>query len=297
MTDRRQDRAGNGGFVLIAVLGVLALLSGMVVVMLGLSRNSVDTVLLSSAELESDALLQSGTTLAAYELFVLGLPPAQVSGQQTRFNQGVVTLTVRTDAGKVDLNVSGRDLLAAAYRASGLTSLTPESFAANVIDWRDQDDKDAAGEAETAAYAAAGLDYSPRNRGFRIVDDLRWVLGVSGADLEALRGLVTIHNPRGRLDAFSAAPALILALSKVAPGTVEQVVTLRANRNPASTEKIDDLLLVQASLIDTAPPVTFRVLIDVRPNGGATRRQAEIVISAGATPDAPFHILQWSEGT
>jgi general secretion pathway protein K len=296
MTGIRNPQSGRQGFVLIAVLTVLALLSGMVVVMLGLSRGSVDAAVLARADLERDAMAQSAASLAAYQLFLLGMPADRVSGQQIRLDQGVVTLTVSSDAGKVDINTAGRDLLAAAYVASRLTSLTPQSFAARVMDWRDQDDAVTTDGAEAADYTAAKLDHAPRNRGFRTVDDLRWVFGVSAADVTALRNFVTIYNPRGRLDVFSAPAALISALPRMAPETVDEVLKIRATRSAEAIARLDDLLLVQSALIDAAPPVTYRIRIELRPKLGGPRH-ADVVIAAGVMPDIPFHILHWSEGT
>lgn len=294
MTGARTDRGERDGFVLIAVLTVLTLLSAIVVVVSRMSRDSVDAAILSSQETRHEAMVQSGLSLAAYELFQLALPPERVSGQQFRFDEGVILLTVSTDAGKVDLNASGRELLAAAYTAAGLTSLSPQVFAARVIDWRDPDDDLSDDGAEASNYADAKLGHRPRNGPFRHVDDLRWVLGVSAPDIQSLRSFVTMHNPRGRLDVFAAPASIIRALPKVAPETVDEVLEARANRSAAATEKLEDLLLVQASLIDAAPPATYRIGIQVMLDDTARPGRVDAVITAGVTTDIPFHVLYWS---
>lgn len=294
MTDRPLIQRDNGGFVLIAVLSVLALLSAMVVVVLGASRDSVDAALLSSLETRRQALLQSGLSLAAYELVQLGLPIDRVNNQQFRFDDGTITLGVTTDAGQIDLNASGKDLLAAAYRAAGLTALSPQIFAARVIDWRDADEKETENGAEASAYAEAKLDYRPRNGAFRNIDDLRWVMGVSAADIQALRGFLTIYNPRGRLNTYAASPGLIAALPRIASETVSEVVLARARPGAAASETLDDLLLVQASLVDTAPPVTFRVRIEAMLKGVPEPRRVEAVITSGVAAGSAFHVLYWS---
>jgi general secretion pathway protein K len=266
----------------------------MVVVVLGASRDSADAALLSSLETRRQALLQSGLSLAAYELVQLGLPIDGVNNQQFRFDDGTITLTVTTDAGKVDLNASGKDLLAAAYKAAGLTALSPQVFAGRVMDWRDADEKESENGAEASAYAEAKLDYRPRNSAFRNIDDLRWVMGVSPADIKALRGFLTIYNPRGRLNTYAATPAIIAALPRVAPETVGEVVLARARPGAAASEKLDDLLLVQASLVDTAPPVTYRVGIQAMLKGVPEPRRAEAVIASGVAAGSAFHVLYWS---
>lgn len=294
MKDRLPVCNSRDGFVLIAVLTVLALLSAIVVVLLGMSRDSVETALLSSLETRQEAVLQSALSLAAYELFQLGLPPDRVSGQQFRFDAGTARLTIATDAGKVDLNASGKDLLAAAYVAAGLTALSPQRFAGRVIDWRDVDDKVSEEGAEALDYADAKVDYRPRNGSFRNIDDLAWVMGVSAADVAALRNFVTVYNPRGRLNSYATPESMIGALPKVASETVEDVLAARAKPGPSASVTLDDLLLVQASLIDTVPPVTYRIAIQIVPNGASEPRRAEAVIAAGATAGIPFHVLHWS---
>lgn len=291
MTGARTDRRHDGGFVLIAVLSVLALLSAMVVVLSGLSRGSVDTAKLSSIETRRQAILQAGLSLAAYELLHLGLAMERVNGQQFRLDDGTITLAVSTDAGKVDLNASGRNLLAAAYTAAGLTALTPQDFAGRVIDWRDGDENESENGAEAPAYAEAGFDYRPRNGAFRNIDDLRWVMGVSSADIEVLRPYLTIYNPRGRLNSYAAPEALIAALPRVASETVGEVLLVRAEPGADASEKLDDLLLVQASLVDTVPPVTYRIGILAQLKGVSKAQQIEAVIASGVAPGSPFHVL------
>ena len=288
------SRRGNSGFVLIAVLTVLALLSAMVVVLTGMSRDSVDAALLSGTDTRQAALAQSGLSIAAYELFQLGLPAGRIKNQQFRLNEGIVTLTVTTDAGKVDLNASGKDLLAGAYIAAGLTALSPQAFAGRVIDWRDSDDKNSENGAEAAAYVEARLDHGPRNGPFRTVNDLRWVMGLSGADIEALRPFVTVYNPRGRLNTYAASPGLIAALPRIDPSIVDDVLAARVKFDGSSSAILDDLLLVQAALIDTVLPVTYRVDLQLLPKGTSKPRHAEVVISAGSLPIIPFHVLHWS---
>jgi general secretion pathway protein K len=286
--------ANSTGFVLIAVLTVLILLSAMVVVMLSTSRDSIDLAVLSSSETKSQAMLKSGLSLAAYELFQLSLPPERVNGGQFRLDGGKLAFTISTDTARADLNASGRELLAAAYTVSGLTGLTPQEFAARVIDWRDADDDITTGGAEAFEYADAKLDYRPRNGRFRNVDDLRWVMGVSPEGVSALRNFVTIYNPRGRLNVFAAPASMIAALPKVTPETVEEVLKARARRDASSIAALDDLLLVQASLIDTTAASTYRIRIEMVLNGETKARRAEAVIAAGTSPEIPFLVLYQS---
>lgn len=284
---------GKDGYVLISVLAVIALLSGLVAALLLLGRSATDTAGLESESLRQDTLVQSAVTLAGYQLFVLKRPAADINGQQLRLDAGVVTLTVSSDAGKADLNGSAKELLAAAYRASGLKTLSPEAFAGRVLDWRDGDDEQAADGAEAPAYQSLG--YRPRNGPFRSMDDLRYVLGIAPADVERLRLFLTIYNATGRVSATLAPEALVAAIPGINPETVKTLLTLRRTETAEAKKQISDLLLVQASLIDTASPSTYRVDIDARTGQRSAPRRVSVVLSAGATPAAAYQVLEWTE--
>jgi general secretion pathway protein K len=293
MNTARAIPASRDGFVLIAVLSVMALLSGIAVMMLVSSRNAIETAAIASDTLKMDAMIQSGMSIAAYQLFVLKAPADKISGQQIRLDQGTITLTVTTDAGKADLNTSSAKLLAAAYQASGLMTLTPQSFGARVVDWRDADDTTSDDGAETADYKAIGLTYGPGNRPFRSLGDLRWVPGVSAADIAALAGLVTIYNPRGRLDAFSAPSSLVGALPGVDAETVAEIIATRKTRTAASIAKLTDLLLVQSSLIDEELPNSYRVTLYIQPAGTGRSRGVEAVLTSGLATGSAFQVLHY----
>lgn len=294
MRPRRVAHRANGGFVLIAVLAIMAVLSAVVVALLVYVRGFVVEAAIASSDLRTDMLVQSAIALAAHQLFDLGTPGDQVDGQQIRLDAGVVTLRVASEGGRVDLNGSGRDLLAAAYRASGARSMTAETFAARVIDWRDGNDDPMRDGAEAPDYAAAGAA-GPRNASFRSTEDLSYVLGVSPADVAALSDLVTVYNSQGRLDVHSASPELMASLPRMVPETLSAVMALRNKTDAATSAQLSDLLLVQASMIYADAPRTYRlnVLADIA--GQAIPRRFEIVISPAAIEAAPYQTLYLAE--
>lgn len=109
-----------------------------------------------------------------------------------------------------------------------------------------------------------------------------------------MRPFLTVYNPRGRLNSYAASEAIIRALPRVAPETVDEVVLARARPGTDASERLDDLLLVQASLVDTAPPVTFRVGISALLRGVPEPLIAEAVITSGVAAGSSFHVLYLS---
>ncbi len=77
-------RDGRGGFILVAVLGVMALLASLLGGTTVLVRAAFEGVQAKSDDLALDGLVQAGLDLAAYELYGLKLAPAQIDGQEIR---------------------------------------------------------------------------------------------------------------------------------------------------------------------------------------------------------------------
>ncbi|WP_175386204.1 type II secretion system protein GspK [Rhizobium sp. 9140] len=220
-------------------------------------------------------------------------PLESIDGQQLRLDAGVVTLRVNSDAGKVDLNGSGKDLLAAAYRASGLTTMRPEVFASRVIDWREPGETPQPGSPDTAANPPPGQ--RARNAPFRALDDIAFLPGMARDDIARLRPFLTVFNPTGRLSAFFAPEPLMAAIPGIGKTTSREIVVLRRKKAAETDQAIANLVLVAASQIDTKPPRTYRVVVELmlernRPEVGVTA-----VLSAGAHSTSPFQVLAWDQ--
>lgn len=290
--DARPSRAG---FALVAVLAVTALLSGLLLSLSLWSRNSVEGAAVAASGVRADALLGSAVTVAAYQLFVLRLPPAQVSGQRLALDAGTATVLVDDDSGKVDLNGASPALLAAAYRAAGLAGMPPDTFAARVADWRDANDDASKGGAEAPAYRAANVPL-PRNGPFRSVSDLRWVLGIGDADIAPLAPLVTVFNPRGGVNPYAAPQALIRNLPGMTPKVLAEVVAITAApRDKASDTALSATLTEQEGFVDLTPPAILRLSIEATSRGASRSDRLTVRISAAqATPEA-YSVLDWAE--
>lgn len=289
-------RPRRSGFVLPSVLGIMVLFAGVVGALTLLVRAGVDDARLAVDDLDVASLMKAGLELAGYQLLLLQSPAAGLDGQQIRLDAGTVTLAVRAESARIDLNGSDPQLLAGAWRAARLKGMPPEVFAARVADWRDADDDvtDPNG-AEAGAYEADGRTYRPANAEFRSVDDLRWVLGVKVADVVALKPYLTVANPAGTIDLWDAAPEVLGAIPGLTPPTVARILKLRANRTDKVKDQLMTLVGEAQALVTTEPPVAYRVSLDVLSNRGA-RRKASAVIARDGTQRAPYRVIWWSEG-
>jgi type II secretory pathway component PulK len=178
MRPRRNDR--ERGVALIAVLCLIALLTLLattVTTMSAIQRRAVsraeDRVQL---EYEADSairvmLLRLIAPRPLHQKYVLNQPM-----RLTVFDSDV-EIVMRRESGCIDLNRADEALLYAVFASNGWDEKGARQMAARIADWRDADDLVREGGAERAAYAAAGLKYSPRNAAFESVEELRQVLG------------------------------------------------------------------------------------------------------------------------
>lgn len=293
----RQITKGRDGFILVSTLAALIVLASLVAGVSYLVRTVVVGAASKRADLTNDALVASGLELAGYQLFSLKRSPEAVSGQQIRFNDGVVTLFAQAEAGKIDLNGAPPELLASAWASIGAPDMSPEAFAARVVDYRDPDSEVSEdGGAEAAQYSAAGITAPPANAPFEQVDDLQRVLGVSVASVRILKPLLTVHNPSGLISAYAAPAAVIQALPDGAR-LLDRLLALRAKpRAPSGQSEPDDAVSqIQQAFSEQSKFLSFEptsaaytVRVEVERNGA--RRAAMRVLTASKGRDALFYV-------
>lgn len=262
----------RSGFVLVAVLSVTALLALLTGGGVLLSRGAVETASVGDETLRAQALLRSGVELAGHQLFVLRVDPATLNGQQLRLDTGTVTIFAASEAGRVDLNGADAVLLAAAYRASGLSTLSPTDFAERVVDRR-------GGGGGTS---------------FRLVADLGEVPGVSSGDVAALAPFLTVYNPAGRIDPMFAPIALLQAL----PGVPEGIgPSLTDARGRGGLDRLFHLRAIfrglESYLVLGEALRVFRVRVEAQGAAGGRVTRVEAVLIASVVSDRPFQITDW----
>jgi general secretion pathway protein K len=285
-------RSSRGGFVMVAVLGILVLFAGLLGALTLLVRTGVDSARIVVDDLEADALTRAGLELSAYQLFVLKQPAGGLNGQQVRLDSGTVTVEVASETGRIDLNHSDPALIASAYAASGLKGMPPEAFAAVVTDWRDVDSDLQPLGAETGDYQSAGLDWGPQNDDFRSVDELQWLPGVKRADVVVLARYFTVANPVGTVNLFDAPREVLAALPKIRPGLVERIIRLRANRTEQTAARLMELVPEQQAFVSTDAGTSFRLRLAIRPDRAPPRTIAAVIVADG-TGKAPYRVVSW----
>ncbi|MDE2381340.1 MAG: general secretion pathway protein GspK [Xanthomonadaceae bacterium] len=190
--------------------------------------------------------------------------------------QGIpVTITVRDEAAKIDLNGASLDLISHLLQAVGEPRESADRLAGAVIDWRDPDSlTQPGGGAEDADYLGAGLTWGAKDAPFESVAELEQVLGMRPALYAA------------------AAPHLTIYTGQAAPD---------ANFADAVVRKAMGLPEKAAPIDPAAPPLpgsgTYSIDSRARLTDGRSARLSVVLRMGGSgLPGSTYTTLHWQAG-
>lgn len=289
---RMARMAGNDGYITLAVLVMAGLLAGLVSALLMVSRPALGLARIGADQIAADALLDGGLQAAGYLLFAAERDYSSVNGMTLRFRSGSVRLAVADEGGRVDLNASDPQLLSGLFAAIAGASMSPSAFAARIADWRDEEAEASEGGAEAEAYEEAGLSYRPANGPFRSVEELRLLLGLSAADYRRLAPYVTVYNPLGTVDAYSAPPTVLRAVPDMDRQAIERLLAGRRG-GVRNAEALFDLAGIGGDFLSSEPSGVYRIGIEARLQSGFTE-MAEAVVIAPPDEMADFGVVAWT---
>ncbi|WP_139312770.1 type II secretion system protein GspK [Acuticoccus yangtzensis] len=265
---------GDAGFVLVAVLVVLALMAGIVAAASLAARGAAGSVRLGADILAADAMADAAVNLAAFQLYGLNLGLAEVNGQRIVFDNGTASITAIPEAARIDLNAAAPEVLAALWRGLSLGG-SGEAFAAAI-------------EARRQQAAASASDAAPRPPAVQNVAALGSLGGVGPDALAALDPYVTVFNPGGGVDLLTAPRAVLATLPGASPAAIDAVIARRADARDAAELGA----LLPAAGDQAATGRAHRLTVTVEHPALAPRR-TEVVIARGARPGALYHVLAW----
>ena len=122
----RPDDRNTRGFIVVAVLWILAALSALVLIYLTFVTNTAVVVAASTERVRSDALVTAGVELATYQLTAVGENARPSSGRFTaRMGAARVSVTFRSEAARIDLNAAPPvAIMMVGLQGSGKTTTT-----------------------------------------------------------------------------------------------------------------------------------------------------------------------------
>jgi general secretion pathway protein K len=277
------------GFIVVAVLWILAALSALVLIYLSYVTNTAVVVAASTDRVQSEALATAGVELAAYQLTAVGQEARPSSGTfNVRVGAARVAVTFRSEAARIDLNAAPKALLAGLIMGLGGAPANAADYADRIMAWRaptEAGDDDP----ETSSYRTAGISYAPRHAPFPQAEELWLVRGIPPAVVERMLPFVTAFSNMPSINIADAAPQVVAALPGMTPERLQAVLSQR------SDPRIDPRSLVamaggEAATLAASRAYRMSVMIDF---DSGRRSAAEVVILLLDEGDEPYRVLSW----
>jgi general secretion pathway protein K len=287
-------KSGSDGFIIVAVLWILAALATLVSVYAIYVTNSAIAVVTSGDAIIADPLVSAGVELAAYQLLGAPAESRPTVGQFTaRVGAASLAIAFQTEAARIDLNAAPRRLLAGLFVGFGASPLDAGGYADRIIAWRSPAAvQNIDTDPENALYRSVGLSYTPRHAPFAHVGELWLVYGIPQVLVERMLRYVTIYSGKAQVDVIDAAPQVIAALPNMTPEALQAILAARA----AGTLDRASLAGLLAGAGEGAAGAdtgnSFRVGVRVDFDNGR-RSAAEAVILLPDDGPVPYRVLSW----
>lgn len=294
MAARRSRRAGERGFVVVAVLWMLAafaVLAGVYSVYVATAATVLGT---TSERLRAEIAARGGLELVAGQLAALDallLPP--IAAFAFRVGGAQVHAEVSTESGRVDINMAPKELLAGLFASLGAAQQQAAAAAERIVAWRTAPLSTSDGADEIFMYRAAGRSYMPRQSPFPHVDEIWLLPNMPQAIVSRSLPFLTIYSGKPTVNLVAALPEVVAGLpgmtSEMAHGVLAQRQGL--DRSRPLTGLLGPTAARYATLDVTR---TFRVSLDVALDNGR-RMPFEAVILVGEQDSEPYRVLSWTD--
>jgi general secretion pathway protein K len=285
--------ASERGFVIVAVLWLLAALAALAIVFTVYLANSARTLSLNDSALQTEALVSACVELTAYQLRLAGEEDRPASGSfHTQLNGAELFVTFVSETARIDLNAAPKELIKGLLTVLGADQERANEFVDRIVAWRTKSTIETSSK-EDALYRAAGVSYSPRQAPFEHVNELALVLNLPPVLVERALPFVTVFSGASGIDARNAAPEVVAALPGMTPLKLKQFLNERASLSN-DKDAVANALGEGSSTVVAQKSQAYRLSIGIHFRNGRETR-SEVVISLRGEED-PYHILSWQDG-
>ncbi len=323
---RPPRRSASSGFILAAVLWILAALATLAVIFsIYLARTAV-SLSVNDGDIQTEALVYASLELTAYQVTAAkpagpagrspataqpgapqqaaptpnpDVPPPPARGDFSfRLGQANVAVSFMPETARIDINAASPELLTNFFTVLGAQRQEAEQYAQRIAGWittpKSTQAVLPADNAEEALYRAAGRTYGPRGAPFAHIDELSLVVGIPPGIIERAKPFLTVYTGKGRVDVLDAAPEVVAAIPGVTPNLMQSLA--EARRTGADPQSVSQLLgtLPMQGVVTIEGGDTYRVQVRIRYDNGR-QAAAEVVIRTGLS-DKPYGVLWWRDG-
>jgi len=179
----------------------------------------------------AEAIADAGVQRAVFEIYRNDSAPEAWKRDGTRYSMdfdGVpVSVEIRDESAKIDINTASEPLLRGLLVSSGLPDDEASRVLDAILDWRDPDDLKRPNGAEEPDYRAAGLTYKPANASFQAIEELQLVLGMRPELYRRIAPSITVFSRSQGVNAQLASREVLLAIPGATAEMVDQYLARR----------------------------------------------------------------------
>ena len=285
------------GVALVLVMWVAILLTVIAASFMFEARTDALVVRNSVSNARAEAAADAGVNRAVYELYRTDNSPdawrRDGGAREWSFDAVPVTIELRDESGKIDINTAADPLLRGVLLSVGLNEDEAAKLLDAILDWRDPDSLKRVNGAEEPEYRAAGLTYKPANAPFQAIEELQLVLGMRPDIYRKLAPSITVFSRQAGVNTQVASREVLLAI----PGITSQIADeFIANRDQARLNGVPPPLLREAAAFNAGLTMAATIRSEARLDDG-TVFVREAVALLRPTPRRPVTYLAWREGS
>ena len=286
-------RSAHDGFILVAVLWMVAALATLASIYSIYTMNTAAASHVADERLQAVAAIRAGVELAAFQALAAPAATRPTHGAfEARFGRTRLTVRYRSEGARIDLNAAPKELLGGLFASVGVSTSNAAAYADRVVGWRKKVPPNTA-DVEADAYKTAGLAYAPRQAPFDNVLELTLVLGLPPAIVQRILPDVTVLSGKAQVDVVNADAEVLAALPGMTPDILHQVLDARAH-DPNDGKALLALLGPARAQAMIEPGKAFRAAIQVDLEHGR-RVGAEVVFALTDSGEDPYEIVSWRD--
>src|ERR1044072_3142866 len=292
LTARVRRTGRNDGFIIVAVLWILAALATLAAVIAVYVINTATAFAVHDERVQAEGLTRAGSELSYYNIMRDAEQPPSRGAFVFRMGTANVAAEFNSELARIDLNAASKQLLAGLFVGLGAPAQAADSYADRILGWRSTPAPD--GADESALYRTAGLSYSPRGAPFPHVAALGLVMGIAQVMVERAGPSLTVYSGQGQINILDAAPQVIAALPGMTPGLLNEILVRRARGGRQHAEQNLALLGPAQQAGVSSGSKVFRVTARIAFDSGQ-RVTSEVVIFILDGSGEAYRIMTWRD--
>ncbi len=283
-------RTRPNGFIIVAVLWILAALATLVSIYAIYVRDTADQFTAHVDRLQSQALVSAAIELTAYQLTSTTAQSRPTHGAfNIRIGKANVSVAFQSEDARIDLNTAPKELLAGLFVALDVDPERAANYADRIVLWRTPP-KDQS--VALVGQASETNNNAARAARFFHVDELLLVPRLPAEVTERALPLVTVYSGRRQVNVFEAAPEVLAAV----PGmNKERLDAVLAKRQVLTNgQALSQLLGPAQNFVTTEASSAYRVTIQIARDNGRKSISEVTILPFDDGPD-PYAILSWQD--